>query len=157
MHAKVKPHPCRLWLDGEYVRYDVEGQLAWRLAIGEIRLIGEYTTDCGPLADDYFLCFATGAGRWWEASYYSDEFMRGFAAIGERLDADLRLGLAGSTDYASRILWPAHLAGEPMFTFTALQGGSLWERVRRFFGPTMEWTLSEVAREALDSDDAGSS
>src|SRR5688500_1399372 len=72
----------------------------------------------GP-ADDYFFCFATGPAMWREASFYAegrDEFLR---ALGAKLGAPLEAGLCNSTDFASRVLWPPSLAGQPMFRFEA--------------------------------------
>jgi hypothetical protein len=149
MPPRVKPHPCRFYVDGDYVCYEVNGATAWRLPIAEIRLIGEYTNDRGPWADDYFLCLATDADRWWEASYYSQDFMRGLAELGLRLQADLHSGLAGSTDFASRIIWPTHLAGQPMLRFSNVPPRNIWQRLRGAFFPRTMQQLSDVARNEL--------
>ncbi|CAN5175350.1 hypothetical protein BH23VER1_BH23VER1_09740 [soil metagenome] len=44
---------------------------SWKLPISEITLIGEYTNEDGPMADDYFLLFLfSEEPGWFEASFY---------------------------------------------------------------------------------------
>jgi hypothetical protein len=104
-------------LDGDVIRYRSTVYGSWDLPVAEVRIVGEATNQSGPFADDYFLCFATGPGMWLEASYYAkgcDEFLRVLAA---RLGGPLEVGLCHSTDFASRVLWPPSLAGQPMFRY----------------------------------------
>lgn len=89
----------------------------WQLKLEDVKVIGEATTDHGPYLDDYWFCFATGMGGWMEASFYAagrDVFLR---SLQESLDDKLERELTFSTDFASRVLWPAELAGCPMFTY----------------------------------------
>ena len=89
----------------------------WELPIDRIRVIGEATTDHGPFADDYWLCFALDPQQWYEASFYAagrDVFLK---ALSDRFGVPFELGLVGSTDFASRVLWPPQLAGKPMFAY----------------------------------------
>jgi hypothetical protein len=108
---------CRLELCDDSIRYWVDGTLAWELSVSVVCIIGEATNDHGPFLDDYFLCFATDADSWFEASFYAEgrhEFLKSLAVVH---GGSLTLRLVGSTDYASNVLWPFHLAGTPMFSF----------------------------------------
>ena len=110
----------QIQLDGDVICYRSPVYGDWSLPVANLRLIGEYTNQDGPIADDYFFCFATGPETWLEASFYADgadEFLR---ALSAKLGAPLLTGLCHSTDFASRVLWPESLAGEPMFQFTDL-------------------------------------
>jgi hypothetical protein len=107
----------RILLDGDVIRYRSALYGDWDLPVSDVRVIGEATNESGPFADDYFFCFATGPSTWREASFYAhgrDEFLR---ALGTKLGSPLEVGLCHSTDFASRVLWPPSLAGEPMFRF----------------------------------------
>ena len=98
--------------------------------MSDVRIIGEATNQSGPpLWDDYFFCFATGPGLWLEASFYAhgrDEFL---CALATKLGSPLEPGLCYSADFASRILWPPTLAGEPMFRFDPITPKGLLGRL----------------------------
>ena len=107
-------------LDGDVVRYRSAAYGDWDLPVSDVRIIGEATNQNGPFADDYFFCFASGPGMWHEASFYAegrDEFLR---LLGAKLGSPLQAGLYDSADFASRVLWPPSLGGEPMFRFDAI-------------------------------------
>ncbi|HPF39597.1 MAG TPA: hypothetical protein P5081_16725 [Phycisphaerae bacterium] len=145
----------RLWLDGDVIRYETPvGD--WRIPLDAVRIIGELTSPHGPFADDYFFCFAEAAGGWYEASCYAEGRDAFLHALGERLGARLEPGLSGSTDFASRILWPEPLAGRPMFDFTDEVPRGAWRRLRSFFLRRNHQTLSNAALQAIArGDDAG--
>ena len=122
----------QIQLDGDVIRYRSSRYGNWDLPVSDVRVIGEATNDSGPFADDYFFCFATGPGMWLEASFYAegrDEFLR---ALGEKLGSPLECRLCNSTDFASRVLWPPALAGEPMFRYENIPPKSL---LGKAFGP----------------------
>ncbi len=104
-------------LDGDVIRYTSTTYSDWTIAINDIRIIGEATNQNGPFADDYFLCFATGPKRWYEASFYASGGEAVLIELGARLDTVLQLRLSSSTDFTSRILWPVEFAGKPMFEY----------------------------------------
>lgn len=139
----------RLWLDGDVVCYESAVYRSWRLDLAGVRLIGEFTNEAGPFRDDYFLCFANDESDWLEASFYSngrDEFLQ---ALGERLDADLLLSLSGSTSFASRILYPVSLEGQPMFDFESEKPRGIWRRAMNFIAPRTNQRLSKGALSVL--------
>lgn len=110
-------HSATLELRDGNVCYRVHGSASWELPASAIRIIGEATNQNGPCLADYFLCFAAEADCWYEASFYAegrDQFLKSLRGF---LGCELQLRLAGSTDFDSSVLWPAHLAGRPMFSF----------------------------------------
>jgi hypothetical protein len=122
----------------------------WDLPVSDVRIIGEATNQSGPLADDYFFCFATGPAMWREASFYAegrDEFL---SALGAKLGTPLKVGLCHSADLASRVLWPPSLAGEPMFRFDDIPPKG---HLRKLFGPSENrQTYSERTAAVLAGD-----
>ena len=137
--------------DGE-IRYDSTTFASWRLRLADIRVIGEATNDSGPQQDDYFLCFACDAQRWFEASFYAagrDELL---SALEEQLSTPMLLQLAGSTDYASRILWPANLTGEPMFDYEEIPPTGLWNRIKSLNLPQVKQSFSQAVLQVLRAD-----
>jgi hypothetical protein len=133
-------------LEGDAVIYALPGTGGWRVVLDDLRLIGEYTNEDGPFADDYFLVFAT-EDRLFEASFYADGRDACLAQLSDRLDTPLLLQLACSTDFDSRILWPESLDGRPLLDFRPVKRGSLLGRLRQWLLPEVEQTLTgEVAR-----------
>lgn len=123
----------RILLDGDMIRYRSAVYGDWDLPVSEVRIIGEAMNQAGPFADDYFFCFAAGPSMWREASFYAegrDEFLR---ALGTKLGNPLEAGLCHSADFASRVLWPPSLAGEPMFRFDDIPAKGL---LGKLFGPS---------------------
>jgi hypothetical protein len=136
----------KLWVDGDVVRYESKTYDSWHARIADIRLIGEMTNQNGPSADDYFICVvATADGCWLQASFYADGRDDLLSQLGERLGAALVLQLCNSTDFASRILWPPHLVGQPMFKFTDVVPRGFFQRLRHLVVPENVQTLSEIA------------
>lgn len=139
----------RLWLAGDFVCYQYKTHVSWRLRLDEIRIIGEMTNPHGPLADDYFFCFAKDSGDWMEASFYADGVDDFLKALGARLGTELKSQLCASADFASRILWPEHLVDHPMFEFTDKAPHGAWQRLVNFILPQKLQTLSNVALREL--------
>ena len=141
----------QILLDGDVIRYRSTVYGDWDLPVSEVRIIGEATNQNGPFADDYFFCFATGPGMWCEASFYAEgceEFLR---SLGAKLGAPLEIGLCHSTDFASRVLWPPSLAGQPMFRFNDVRPKGLLGKI---FGPWQNHqTYSDQIAAVLASDD----
>jgi hypothetical protein len=125
-------HSGKLELCDGVIRYRVDSTTIWELPLSRVRVIGEATNQNGPYLDDYFLCFAPDANSWHEASFYAEgqtEFLKSLESI---LGCELSLRLCCSTDFDSNVIWPPHLAGKPMFSFTPVQPRT-W--IGRLIGP----------------------
>jgi hypothetical protein len=119
----------------------------WSCPLSAIVLIAEYTTNEGPWLDDYFLVFWT-----WEddrlfrcqASFYSNGRDEVIARLSEHFTPELKLDLAYSTDWKSRVIWPPALIDRPYFTFVDVRPTSWRDRLkRRALGPTQEYFASD--------------
>lgn len=123
-------------LKGDLIRYE-SAIVTWEMPIGRVWVIGEATTEHGPIADDYFLCFATSPHEWFEASFYAAGREQFLKALSDRLGVPIALRLVASTKYASRVLWPASLLDKPMFVYTDKwpSNGLLRAMVKLFGGP----------------------
>jgi len=151
MGGRRKYDSGRLWLEGESVCYASQNLSSWKLPIDEIRIVGEMTNPNGPFQDDYFICFVQDGGGWLEASFYAEGRDSLLDALGTRWGTPLDLHLAGSTDFASRILWPRHLRGEPLFNFTNETPRGVWQRLRNWVLPRTQQTLSQAASVELST------
>jgi hypothetical protein len=81
-----------------------------------IAVVGAYTTPNGPFDDDYFLVVVTFDGE-------AADVPMGVATtetipwLESTLGVSLEPALANRTDFASEVLFPKELKGEPLFTF----------------------------------------
>jgi hypothetical protein len=88
----------------------------WDCSIGEIAVIGELTNEDGPFAADWFLVFLKqGTRACFEAPVDAKGRSEVLSILQNQLGAIGEFGLASSTSFASRILWPLSLEGKPLF------------------------------------------
>lgn len=101
--------------DGE-LHYSLRGEASLRL--DDVVVIGEYTNESGPFADDWWLVFLTNYDTQVECSMYAEGVNDGVAQLQRRFVGMLHSGFAHSTTFNSRVLWPPALQHEPLLTFS---------------------------------------
>jgi hypothetical protein len=138
----------RIWLENGKINYESRYYGSWQLLVGDVRVIGEYTTDHGPFLDDWFLVFVKSTTScWYEASNYADGLDETCEQLTAILGAESLSGnLFASTEFASRIIWPQSLLGRPLFCFRP--GPTPWWR--RLLGiQSLDIELSREAKQAV--------
>jgi len=93
---------------------DGEKKNSWQFAWDQLVCLGEYTIS--SWGDDYFFVFVTRDGYCYESSFYArgrDELLE---ALGKKLNSTLACGLCNSTEWKSRIIWPATLEDQEFYT-----------------------------------------
>jgi hypothetical protein len=129
--------------------------LGWSVEIKDIVLIAEYTTNEGPYVDDYYLVFVTiedGKAYFASCSFYVDGRDEVFHSLKEQFGIASEFGLLQSTEWASRVMWPVHLAGSDYFQFDEVKPVSLLEKLRKaLIGPQLEYKLSISIREYIEA------
>ncbi len=146
----AKPNESgRIVVEGDWIVYTMTQDERWRVAVEEIRLVGEYTDDHGPVVDDYFFVFLT-KDRYFGASFYADGRDAMLAELGRRLQHDLCTGLCHSTSLASRVLWPANLEGHPVYNLVPeARSDSVWSRLRQWILPRVHMYFTDEVRREL--------
>jgi hypothetical protein len=126
---------------------DESGTVHWTVSVDDIILVAEYTTDEGPLADDYYLIFCTiEAGRavFATSTFYANGRDAALRTLADRLGSPMALVLSASTVWASRVLWPPDMAEQEYFTFKTAEPNNILERLGGLvFGPATECFLSD--------------
>jgi len=139
--------------------YSSERRLHWRIPVESIVLMAEYTTNEGPLIDDYFVLFIALDGDKLNiatASFYSDGRDGIVRTLARRWGNDIELSLFNSTEWKSRVVWPPALVGREYFEFKEVMPHGLNEKFRRFaFGPVYDYSPSQSVREFLLSKTSG--
>ena len=132
--ATTRSESGRLRLEMGVIRYTHTFLRPWAIEVPRLRLIGEYTDESGPYADDWFLLFSTGEEQLYEASVYADGTHAVLSELALTLRADLTLGLTFRTDLASRVLWPPEIAGHPLFEYRELAQPGVIGGLKRILG-----------------------
>ena len=109
----------------------------WSFPVSTIRLVGEFTTSGGPIFD-YFYVFVAGEPlRLFQVPMEALETV-GVATFFADLEVDLKghmsHGLANSTEYADRVMWPESLSGQPVFDYVESEPPPRRRRAAWFLG-----------------------
>jgi len=133
---------------GDTLKYRRAGS-DWSLPIPRIKLIAEYTNSDGPHLDDWFIVFVTAVdGGWFEASLYADGRDAAIKAIEAKIGATLETGLANSTEYRTRIMWPECAKDQPLMDIAPPSKKNWWQKFTD--SGVREVKLSQVAREIIE-------
>jgi hypothetical protein len=118
-----------------------------RMALAEVRVVGEMTTPDGAFGDDHVVVLVGRDASWIEVPTDAEGFDAWWAELARRLDAKLGFGLCNRVDWASRIAWPVEHVDEELFTFTELPPGpGLWARLRAWFAGRLRIELRPAVR-----------
>jgi hypothetical protein len=145
-------------LDGNirYLRSDRLEPL-WTLKVEELVLVAEYTTNEGSWLDDWLFVFWTfEQGRLYSCNAAVESGMEKSLADLSVLLGSLRVyGLVQSTEWASRVVWPPSIEGQPYFQFNRVESEGIWERLTsRVFGRTLEHKPAEEVLAYLQAEKA---
>lgn len=148
---KTKPDPRSgvLFIEDSRLKYASPDYGSWEIPVSEIVAFGEYTTDNGPMIDDWFMVFVTRDLDWVEASNYCEgrDDIRDHLAEAWKTE-HLYGELWGRTNFNSRVIWPEALSGKPLFDFTK-RSQSLWDKIKSFGEGIIDKELTPAVRNHL--------
>jgi len=146
---RTKPHEDQFQIRNHEVQFVRDGEVVWHFAIADLILVAEYTTDEGPLREDYYFVF--GAGR--PAVYYEVGLGSGLnvlTALSTELGVKLEPQLANSPDWQSRVLWPPALIGRALFDrHKQSRPAGFWNRLKDHVVPRHDAIFDEIVAEYL--------
>lgn len=87
----------------------------WSLPVADVRVIGEYTNEDGPHAADHFLMFFGPDGKTHEVPAGADGVFSVLHSLEGIFGDSLEVELGFVTTFASRVIWPPQLSGQPVF------------------------------------------
>jgi hypothetical protein len=133
-----------LKLDGDAIVY-----ADWHVPISEVRVIGEFLTQRGRRGTEHFLVFMTRE-EWFKAPYNSEGREGFMAELGQRLSHELKCDLFNVTNFSSRVLWPRHLEGRPLFELIPEERAeNIVTRVRQLLLQKVDMRFTEEVRKEL--------
>ena len=138
--AKGQPKSSVQLKDRHIILIHEDKELA-RIAVDEIKLIGEYTTGNGPLIDDWFIVFMTSATDWKQISEYTPGMPEMLQELGQLLDAEIVGSLSWSTSWRTNIIWPPSVAEVEMWDVLTQLPETLWQKIKAILGMGSDETL----------------
>lgn len=139
----------QLELQDGNLRYSYHGNEWWCVAVNEIRLLGESSNQSWPWGWDWLLDVLVD-GEW----HLAPMDALGREQLLEELERywgiEFDLELYRCTDFNSRVLWPADLAGEPVFDYTDPEPESWWQYALRWIGMWPGHNLQTIRIEHLE-------
>jgi hypothetical protein len=148
---KMSDSKPRIWLE---VQSDAlclfeDNDIIWKESIAELTLVGEYTTNVGPWAEDYFFVF--GFGR--PPKFYEVPLGMGspiLSSLSASLGFALVPSLCNNTDWRSRVLWPPALEGHSFLNRSVQQRPhGVLNRVKDSLAPRHHVEFDPVVAEYL--------
>ena len=138
----------QLRVDGDHIEYAAGGE-SWRIPIADVRVIGEFLSRQNRGPQNHFLVFMTSE-EWFKAPYESEGRDALLAELGHRFGHQLRPDLFKATTFSSRVLWPTHLEGRPMFELIPEERApNIVTRVRQLLMQKVDMRFSEDVRKEL--------
>jgi hypothetical protein len=120
----------------------------WEVSLDDVALLGEYTTQDGPMIEDHYFVVVSKCGEEFElpvTASGADEMQQ---TICRMLDVETVPRLTLNADFASRIMAPRSLQEQPLFVFE-VQRKSFLQKL--FSGGRMNRCLSQNAKSVLQS------
>jgi hypothetical protein len=106
-------------LAGSKVYYRIDDQWV-NFHISQIQLIGEFSAPTGMLAADYFFSFVLrDAGAPIDVPAYTEGLFQVLAGLKKLLPGIGNPKLQMEADFNSNVLYPAHVVGMPLYTFSS--------------------------------------
>jgi hypothetical protein len=126
----------RTYIKDDKIIWESGEELLTQIPIADIKLIGEYTTNTGPIHDDWFFVFLLGKEDIRQISAYAIGTKEVLKQFGQKINADICGQLAAKTDWKTNALWPAGFRGQEIFKMTKKQPTSAWGKLKLKIGLT---------------------
>ena len=112
-------------------------------------VLGEYTTNSGPFIDDHFIVLVSSNNEFFEFSTTDGDVQELIKKVEKMKNETIKLKLSNVTNFASQIIYPAFLSGEPFYDFKKTKL-SLFEYIKSFGISNVNNQLSQVVLNYLN-------
>lgn len=131
---KVQEDYGKLAIKGSLITFESDFYSSWIFKISDILIIGEFTNQDGPHLEDHFLLFINKTGNSFEAPVNAKGFNSVWNHLADILNLPKGLYLQGETDFASQVLYPESIRGQPIFDYVDKSSSSFFGRIFSVLG-----------------------
>jgi hypothetical protein len=125
----------RVFVQGDSIVWVSEkGEELTRISAKNIKIIGEITTNDGPVADDWYYIFVLDSNDIRQISAYAINIEVALTDFGKIFKTDIGGQLASSAYWKSIVLWPTMFRGQELFKIVNIQPINLWQRIKTKVG-----------------------
>jgi hypothetical protein len=132
---------------------DAEGNSLWQMPLERIVLLAEFTNDEGPKREDHFLVFWSfeeGELHRALAGFHAEGREETIKSLSDYWQIELKLELAASGQWASRVVWPKELEDHQYLGLEEIPAATLRQKIRgALFGPVQHYLPTEEVSEYL--------
>lgn len=121
-------------IDDRGVIFSSRGQEIFLITISSIEIIGEMTSQAGPVANDWYLIFVDKNKVAYYVPAYANNMSDFLKSLGSILNCQLVMKLFASTDFNSNIIFPLSLEGHQLLDFKQKKPKNFLEKIGTFLG-----------------------
>ncbi len=138
---------------GLLIYEDSEGNTMWEIPLDRIVLFAEFTNDEGPKREDHFLVFWSfeqGELHRALAGFHAEQSVEAVRALSQYWQTELKLELAASGQWKSRVVWPKELEDHQYLSLEEIPASSWRGKIRgALFGPVQQYLPTEEVSDYL--------
>jgi hypothetical protein len=137
-----------VFIESGKLRFTSDDYGRWEVDLDDVVLLGEYTTQDGPMLEDHFFVVLSKRGEEFEIPVTASGADEMRQAICLALDFETMPKLTLNTDFSSRIMAPRSFLDQPLYIFET-ERKPLLHRI--FSSGRMKRRLSDSAKSVLQS------
>jgi len=128
MNTNQQPLASSITFDDGQIQFRSGDYGSWDMNVNAVVLVGEYTTQDGPMIEDHFVVMVTEDRKEFEIPVSAKGLDNLLKEIVRVMHVDIVLKLGFHADFASRIIVPISLEGKPLYVF-ANDKQPIWRRL----------------------------
>ena len=121
-------------LDDKFIIFKSQGAEIYKFLLGDIKIIGEMTTQADAFANDWNIIFIGKDGTQYYVPAYANNMDDFLKELGTKLNTTIIGSLSWSVDFNSNVIFPENLAGQKLLDFTDDEPKNIWEKFLKFMG-----------------------
>lgn len=141
----------RVKIEEGFIFWKAESQNLLKVAVADIRIIGEYTTAHALHKNEWFVVFVFANEDMFQMSMYAQGMTEVLEELSQKLETEFTPLLENEREYKSNVIWPLEIAGQDLYELRIKESKTLFDRFRARlgFGNPIELILTDQVKATL--------